>query len=200
MARRSPGLSGLSVLAIGTGLWLAYAGIRDVSPIGGLGKALRGQRPDERAGTGWTPATIGVRSTDSAPASGPAGRIVAVSGISGGVDASIAPAVGTLINRARHNANASLTGGGYRSSLAQAQLRRAHCCGDPNSSSCSCGPDTAPVGHSMHERGLAVDWKWNGVLITSRSSPGYQFLAANAPGLGLANLLSEPWHWSTNGT
>lgn len=51
----------------------------------------------------------------------------------------------------------------------------------------------------MHEKGLAVDFSWNGQLIRSRKSPGFLYLQANAPALGLQNLPSEPWHWSTNG-
>ncbi len=51
----------------------------------------------------------------------------------------------------------------------------------------------------MHERGLALDIKSSGSLITSRSNPAYQWLAANASSYGFYNLPSEPWHWSTNG-
>jgi len=51
----------------------------------------------------------------------------------------------------------------------------------------------------MHEEGLAVDFTYGGGIISSRSSPGYQWLDANASRFGLFNLPSEPWHWSTNG-
>jgi D-alanyl-D-alanine carboxypeptidase len=51
----------------------------------------------------------------------------------------------------------------------------------------------------MHELGLAIDFTLNGSLISSRSNPGYQWLAANAGGYGFYNLPSEPWHWSVNG-
>jgi LAS superfamily LD-carboxypeptidase LdcB len=51
----------------------------------------------------------------------------------------------------------------------------------------------------MHEQGLALDFTYNGSLISSRSNPGFQWLAANAAGFGFYNLPSEPWHWSTNG-
>jgi len=90
-----------------------------------------------------------------------------------------------------------LGGGGYRSSDAQAALRRANCGGDGPASRCR--PPTARPGYSMHEQGLAIDFTWQGRIIASRSSPAYQWLAANAGRYGLKNLPSEPWHWSTNG-
>jgi D-alanyl-D-alanine carboxypeptidase len=51
----------------------------------------------------------------------------------------------------------------------------------------------------MHEQGLAIDFSYNGSLISSRSNPGFRWLAANAGRFGLRNLPEEPWHWSTNG-
>ncbi|HEV2809607.1 MAG TPA: M15 family metallopeptidase, partial [Acidimicrobiales bacterium] len=97
-----------------------------------------------------------------------------------------------------------LSGAGYRDPSAQVALRRAHCGSSdiavydlPPS---QCSPPTARPGASLHERGLAVDFTYNDELITSRSSPGFQWLAANAPRFGFYNLPSEPWHWSTSGT
>jgi LAS superfamily LD-carboxypeptidase LdcB len=51
----------------------------------------------------------------------------------------------------------------------------------------------------MHEQGLAIDFTADGGIITSRSSPAYRWLQANASRYGLYNLPSEPWHWSVNG-
>jgi D-alanyl-D-alanine carboxypeptidase len=52
----------------------------------------------------------------------------------------------------------------------------------------------------MHERGLAVDFTCNGGgVISSRSSPCFQWMSAHAGSYGFHNLPSEPWHWSTNG-
>ena len=51
----------------------------------------------------------------------------------------------------------------------------------------------------MHEQGLAIDFTYNGSIISSRSSPGYQWLSRRAAGFGFYNLPSEPWHWSVNG-
>ena len=92
-----------------------------------------------------------------------------------------------------------LGGGGYRSSDSQWALRQQNCPDPANSPPSSCRPPTARPGQSMHERGLAVDFTYNGRVISSRSSPAFQWLAANAGSYGFSNLPSEPWHWSTNG-
>ncbi len=93
-----------------------------------------------------------------------------------------------------------LGGGGYRSSERQIALRRQNCPDVYNSSPSSCSPPTARPGASNHERGLAVDFTCNGGrTIQSRSSPCFQWLAANAASYGFYNLPSEPWHWSVNG-
>ncbi len=90
-------------------------------------------------------------------------------------------------------------GGGYRNPADQQRLREAHCPDPVNSPSTSCRPPTARPGMSQHERGLAIDFTYNGGVITSRSNPGYIWLAKNAGRFGLKNLPSEPWHWSTTG-
>jgi hypothetical protein len=94
-----------------------------------------------------------------------------------------------------------LCGGGYRSSEAQVEARKRNGCPDVYSAPpSSCRTPTARPGQSMHERGLAIDFTCNGGgVISSRSSPCFQWLNANAGGYGLRNLPSEPWHWSTNG-
>ncbi|MFM7061904.1 MAG: D-alanyl-D-alanine carboxypeptidase family protein [Actinomycetes bacterium] len=100
-------------------------------------------------------------------------------------------------------AGISLGGGGYRSSASQIILRTAHC--GPSAyaiyqmPASQCRPPTARPGASMHERGLAVDFTSSGALITSRTSPAFIWLKANAGSYGFYNLPSEPWHWSTNG-
>jgi hypothetical protein len=96
-----------------------------------------------------------------------------------------------------------LGGSGYRDINRQIQLRRQNC--GPSDyavwqmPASQCSPPTAIPGTSMHERGLAVDFTWNGSAITSRSSPAFAWLAANAARYGFHNLPSEPWHWSTSG-
>lgn len=97
----------------------------------------------------------------------------------------------------------SLSGGGYRDSASQIATRMANC-GTTyydiyEKPSGQCSPPTAIPGRSMHERGLAMDLKSNGVLINSRSNPAFIWLSNNAARYGFYNLPSEPWHWSTNG-
>jgi hypothetical protein len=101
-------------------------------------------------------------------------------------------------------AGINLTGSGWRDSAAQVALRMQHC-GTSNYAIYemppdSCRPPTAIPGRSKHEKGLAVDFGVNGRAIQSRSDPAFQWLAANAGRFGFANLPSEPWHWSNDGT
>jgi hypothetical protein len=86
-----------------------------------------------------------------------------------------------------------LGGGGYRSYTEQISLRIAHGCGGANlyNRACKGSPPTAVPGRSMHEVGLAVDFKMN--------SGVFQWLKANAGRFGIFNLPSESWHWSTTG-
>ena len=81
----------------------------------------------------------------------------------------------------------------------QIELRRQHCGSSAyaiyQASPSSCSPPTARPGSSMHERGLAVDFRNCSV----RSTACYQWLAGNAARFGFFNLPSEPWHWSTTG-
>jgi LAS superfamily LD-carboxypeptidase LdcB len=88
-------------------------------------------------------------------------------------------------------------GGGYRDPAQQQALHDAHC---PSRSSpaSACHPPTAQPGHSMHERGLAIDFTQNGSTVRSGSS-GYRWLRSHASSYGFYNLPGEPWHWSTNG-
>jgi hypothetical protein len=119
------------------------------------------------------------------------------------VHRSIASNVQGLLSAASA-AGFNLTGGGFRDPASQISLRQAHC--GPSyydiyqKPASQCTPPTAIPGRSMHEQGRALDIKSGGVLITSRTDPAYQWLAANASSYGLYNLPSEPWHWSTNGT
>jgi hypothetical protein len=122
------------------------------------------------------------------------------------VHADIAPAVEALLNKAETD-GIDLGGWGHRSTEQQVALRRRHCGGEGISdadavygrSPGSCSPPTAKPGTSMHELGLAIDFTYNGGSISTRQSPAYQWLAANAATYGLYNLPSEPWHWSVNG-
>ncbi|MGI8759479.1 MAG: D-alanyl-D-alanine carboxypeptidase family protein, partial [Acidimicrobiales bacterium] len=134
------------------------------------------------------------------PAQVASGSIVSVRGIR--VHASMASQLEGILAAADAD-GVVLSGGGYRDPSAQVALRRAHCGGSDYAtyemSPSQCSPPTARPGSSMHERGLAIDFTYNGSLISSRSNPGFGWLAANAERFGLYNLPSEPWHWSTNG-
>lgn len=96
----------------------------------------------------------------------------------------------------------NLGGGGYRSSDGQVATRRSNCGGNDydlyQKPASQCRPPTARPGQSMHERGLAIDFTWNGSLIGGRNA-AFQWLKSNAGRFGLANLPAEPWHWSTTG-
>lgn len=118
------------------------------------------------------------------------------------VAASIGDKVTALMDKAKADGIA-LGGYGYRNSDQQIALRRAHC-GTSNydvyeKPSGQCHPPTARPGASMHERGLAIDFTYQGSIITSHSSPAFVWLSKNAKTYGLYNLPSEAWHWSTNG-
>ncbi len=96
-----------------------------------------------------------------------------------------------------------LAGGGYRDPAQQIAVRRNNC-GTSNYAiyempSSQCRPPTARPGRSMHEQGRAIDFTYNGRIISSRSGAAWNWLFANAERYGLYNLPSEPWHWSTNG-
>lgn len=118
------------------------------------------------------------------------------------VNEAIADRVDALLTASRAD-GIPLYGWGYRSTDSQIALREAHCGSTyydiwlkPAS---QCSPPTAIPGRSMHERGLAIDFTYNGVTISSRSNAAFKWLAANAATYGLYNLPSEPWHWSTTG-
>jgi probable HAF family extracellular repeat protein len=119
------------------------------------------------------------------------------------VSAAIADEVEELMAAAEAD-GLSLTGHGHRDHARQIALRRAHCGTSYYAiyemPAGNCSPPTARPGTSMHERGLAIDFSCDGLLIRSHSNPCYRWLAAHAAGYGLYNLPSEAWHWSTNGS
>ncbi len=134
-----------------------------------------------------------VGNVDLATATCPSGGRISVA-------ASLADDLQRLLNAAASD-GVQLCGGGYRSSQGQIEARQRNGCPDIyDSPPSSCRTPTARPGQSMHERGLAVDFTCNGGgVISTRSSPCFQWLNANAGSYGLHNLPSEPWHWSTNG-
>ena len=144
------------------------------------------------------------RRAGATAARGTVGRIggVAVTTVGGiTVATRIAGQVEALLAAAAADGFA-LGGSGYRSSDGQIATRAANCGSSDydvySKPASSCRPPTARPGQSMHEQGLAIDFTWNGALITSRNA-AFQWLARNAGRFGLSNLPAEPWHWSTNG-
>jgi len=93
-----------------------------------------------------------------------------------------------------------LSGAAFRSKTDQVALRTKNKCPDVYKSPASaCIPPTALPGTSMHESGLAIDFKCEGNTIRARDNKCFLWLSANAGSFGLQNFSKEPWHWSTNG-
>lgn len=148
--------------------------------------------------TATAPTTTVPKTATPRPASAP--PLTTVRGIT--VATTIASELESLLSAA-DEAGLRLSGGGYRSSDAQIETRRANC--GPTDydiyekPASACDPPTARPGQSMHEQGLAIDFTSNGRLIQSQSDPAFTWLSRNASRFGLFNLPREPWHWSTNG-
>lgn len=167
----------------------------------------RAVRPVPAPTAGSTPPAGGASTSTPVPAPRagntpyPTPALTTVNGIT--IASSIADRVRGLLNAASAD-GMNLTGYGYRDFNAQISLRRQNCGTSdyaiwempPD----ACSPPTARPGYSYHERGLAIDFMANGRFISSRSNPGFVWLAKNASRFGFYNLPSEPWHWDTRGT
>ena len=128
----------------------------------------------------------------SVPSLPSSGEIVNAAGFQ--VHESVATSVTNMINSAAAD-GVVLTGSGWRSPERTAELRVINGCPDIyESSPSSCRIPTARPGQSMHERGLAIDFRscWRG-------SSCFTWLSNNASSFGFFNLPSESWHWSTTG-
>lgn len=105
----------------------------------------------------------------------------------------------TKLLAAAKASNIILSGSGSRTKAEQQTLRAKNGCTDASLSSSKCTPPTAQPGHSMHESGMAVDFKCNGKTMMAsggKNSVCFIWLQANAGTNGFKNLASEPWHWS----
>jgi N-acetylmuramoyl-L-alanine amidase-like protein/putative peptidoglycan binding protein/D-alanyl-D-alanine carboxypeptidase-like protein len=151
------------------------------------------------------PALSGAKPATPAPAGTPTGTpdVVKVRGIT--VARQIAPKIDALLAAAETD-GVRLGGGGFRTPQEQIALRKKHCGGSDydiyEKPADQCSPPTAKPGRSNHERGLAIDFTYNGKTIPNEnkeSNPGYRWLVANAHRFGLKNLKSEAWHWSVDG-
>ncbi|MBK7720833.1 MAG: D-alanyl-D-alanine carboxypeptidase family protein [Austwickia sp.] len=93
-----------------------------------------------------------------------------------------------------------LCGGGWRSYQEQVDLRFQNCGVSTKAvyewPARWCSPPTARPGQSMHEQGLAIDFR----PLRGVSRPDmYRWLRAHAREYGLYQLPSENWHYSTTG-
>ncbi len=188
------------------------AALGEAASLAALDKELAAQIAAEQARIAAEQARIAAQLAQSRPRAAPPARravapvpiangsVVSVRGIR--VHSQMATQLEGLLAAADAD-GVRLGGGGYRDPSSQVALRRANCGSSDfavySMSASQCSPPTARPGSSMHERGLAVDFTYNGSLISSRSNPGYRWLDANAGRFGLYNLPSEPWHWSVNG-
>jgi len=129
--------------------------------------------------------------------------IVTANTANGGIPvcASLKDKIVSMISKAKE-AGINLFGFGYRSKATQEALRSQNCGGSANinNSSAKCTPTTAMPGTSRHENGLAIDFTCDGITIKSTDNKCFIWLKANASAYGYNNgIVSEPWHWSTDG-
>jgi LPXTG-site transpeptidase (sortase) family protein len=125
--------------------------------------------------------------------------LVPVNGIE--VSSAIAARLTSLLDAAKADGFAGITGEGFRSSAAQISLRRSHC-GTTDydiyvKPSSQCKPPTARPGTSDHERGVAVDLGQKGRILTA-DDPFALWLSTHAPAYGFTGLVDEPWHWAVD--
>ncbi len=85
----------------------------------------------------------------------------------------------------------------FRECSEQVSLRAQNC---PSSSSAAneCSPPTEKPGESLHNYGMAVDFKCSGYAIFG-SSPCYTWLKENSSKYKFKQRAEEPWHWSFTG-
>ena len=136
-------------------------------------------------GSGGSPAMGGAQGSNGAgggKVGAPSGNLVDLGG-GKKVDASIAPAVRSMIAAAKKDGVDLKITSAHRSRHEQEVLYAKYKAGTGNLA--------AKPGTSNHESGLAIDFT---------NTPGaYAWLKKNAGRFGLKNLPSEPWHYSTTG-
>ena len=175
------------------------------------GRAISRSEPDfQRLSQEWLsirdtlvrPILLGPTPASSQPSPGVGEPdIVSVRGVFK-VARQIAPQVEALLAAAEADGIKLGCASSYRPIEEQIRLRKQNC--GPTDydiwqkPSDQCTTPTARPGTSNHEKGLAIDFTYNGKSMT-RDDPGFRWLAANAARFGLRNFPSEAWHWSVDG-
>ncbi len=86
----------------------------------------------------------------------------------------------------------------FRPCAEQVSLRKANCGGDTSLPAESCNPPTEKPGESLHNYGMAMDFKCDDSPIFEKSTC-YTWLKENASKYKLQQRAEEPWHWSFTG-
>lgn len=114
------------------------------------------------------------------------------------VNKTIAYSFKQLIDAAQAD-GVQISGGGFRTTQRQIELRTINGCPDVwTAPSSSCRVPTAIPGRSLHEIGLAIDISSGGKTISSNTA-AFKWLKVHAKEYGLINLPAEAWHWSISG-
>lgn len=106
--------------------------------------------------------------------------------------------VKSLLNEARAAGKPIGLNSTFRSCAEQSGLRSSNCGGDTSLPAESCSPPTEKPGESLHNYGMAIDFKCSDSPIFEQSSC-YSWLKENASKYKLIQRAEEPWHWSPNG-
>ncbi len=120
------------------------------------------------------------------------------------VNIEIAGSLARMLEHARTDGVELILLDAFRSNADQIRLREANDCPDLyESPPSSCRVPTALPGHSNHQDGTAIDFRYmqDGVemKIENHSNPAFEWLERHGPEYGFYNLPSEPWHWSLSG-
>lgn len=192
---QSLGVPGVALLIGSLGLWVAYAGLRDVPVVDGLRDMLAGDVPQGRtaggAGKAW-------RTLDELGSSSSTAGKAAGIGEPGTWRHNLDP---TFANNLEAMAKASggrvvlKAGSGYRTPERQIELRRQHC-GTSHydiyeKPSSQCSPPTARPGTSRHEKIPATAFD---LSYATADGPGWARLNVGRFGIRFPFFEVEDWH------
>lgn len=193
---RTLGVPGVALLTGSLGLWLAYAGIRDVPVVDGLRDALAGSQPQSRKTAGTAKAGGSWRSLDGPAGSGTpkAGGV----GAPGTWQHNLSPSFAAKLERFAAASGGRVVlkaGSGWRSAERQIELRRQHCGTSQYAiyqmPSSQCSPPTARPGTSNHEKIPATAFD---LTYATADGPSWARLNALRFGLRFPFFDREDWH------